>query len=282
MAQKSKRSTPVAVAPALPPSQAAQLLKIQFEKGTALLSRRPIISADEQSWEAVTHDVLIRAFGSESPNVSAVMNVGKYGYFGGGNEQDWAARRAEDMETRLKIVAGLLELLHSSENVARTETGTHASIDMTPEQSNRVFLVHGHDESAIHETARWLERFGLRVTILREEPNSGRTIIEKFIDSSDVAFAVILLTGDDRGGPLNTSYEEQNTRSRQNVILELGFFLGKLGRKRVCALYREGVEIPSDYAGVLFVPIDRGGAWRLTLARELKAAGLDIDMNQAV
>jgi predicted nucleotide-binding protein len=74
----------------------------------------------------------------------------------------------------------------------------------------------------------------------------------------------------------------QKLRARQNVILELGFFLGKLGRKRVCALYQHNVEIPSDYAGVLFVPIDSGGAWRLPLARELKAAGLDIDMNRAV
>lgn len=228
------------------------------------------------------HDVLIRAFGSDSPNVGAVINVGKYGFMGGGNEQDWAARRAEDMQTRLKIVAELIELLRSSENVARTGMATRASIDITPEHSNRVFLVHGHNEGAIHETARWLERFGLRVTILREEPNSGRTIIEKFIDFSDVAFAVILLTGDDRGGPLNAPYEEQKARATQNVILELGLFLGKLGRKRVCALYQQGVEIPSDYAGVLFVPIDPGGAWRLALARELKAAGLDIDMNQAV
>jgi predicted nucleotide-binding protein len=93
---------------------------------------------------------------------------------------------------------------------------------------------------------------------------------------------VILLTGDDRGGMWKASYEEQKPRARQNVILELGFFLGKLGRERVCALYQPGVEIPSDYSGVLFVSLDAGGAWRLALARELKAAGLDIDMNKAV
>lgn len=72
-------------------------------------------------------------------------------------------------------------------------------------------------------------------------------------------------------------FDEQKLRSRQNVILELGFFLGKLGSSRVCALYQEDVEIPSDYDGVLFVPLDGGGAWHIALARELKAAGLDID-----
>jgi predicted nucleotide-binding protein len=77
-------------------------------------------------------------------------------------------------------------------------------------------------------------------------------------------------------------YEAQQPRARQNVILELGYFLGKLGRGRVCVIYVDGVEIPSDYHGVVFVPLDEAGAWRLRLARELKAAGFDIDMNRAV
>jgi predicted nucleotide-binding protein len=179
-------------------------------------------------------------------------------------------------------MAELIELMHSTERLTRTGSATIQTTELGPDRGNRVFLVHGHDEGAIHETARWLERFSLRVTILREEPNAGRTIIEKFIDFSDVVFAVVLLTGDDRGGPFKTPYESQKPRARQNVILELGFFLGKLGRKRVCALYQQDVEIPSDYAGVLFIPIDSGGAWRLALARELKAAGLDIDLNKAV
>jgi predicted nucleotide-binding protein len=66
------------------------------------------------------------------------------------------------------------------------------------------------------------------------------------------------------------------------VILELGYFLGRLGRRRVCALYQDGVEIPSDYSGVLYVRLDEGGAWRLQLAKELKAAGLPVDMNKAL
>jgi predicted nucleotide-binding protein len=64
------------------------------------------------------------------------------------------------------------------------------------------------------------------------------------------------------------------------VIFELGYFVAKLGRKKVCALYEEGVEIPSDYKGVIFVPLDVGGAWRLTLAQEMRKAGLEVDMNK--
>jgi predicted nucleotide-binding protein len=239
----------------------------------------------DQAWETVTRDVLIRAFGPASPNVNSVMDVGKYAFaFGGGNEQEWEQQRAKDMETRLEIIDGLIELLHSNSVLEKTGTLATPSVDTepSPQLANRVFLVHGRHEAATHETARFLEGFDLQVTILREQPNSGRTIIEKFIDFSDVGFAVVLLTGDDRGGVFNAPYQELRPRARQNVILELGFFLGKLGRKRVCALYQEGVEIPSDYSGVLFIQLDSGGACRLALARELKAAGLDIDMNKAV
>jgi predicted nucleotide-binding protein len=147
---------------------------------------------------------------------------------------------------------------------------------------DQVFLVHGHNEAITQEVARFLERLAVKVTILREQPNSGRTIIEKFMDYSNVAFAVVLLTGDDRGGKSTDQYKEQKPRARQNVIFELGFFIGKLGRNRVCALFQEAVDIPSDYAGVLFVPIDAGGAWRLSLTREMKEAGLTIDLNKAV
>ena len=212
------------------------------------------------------------------------MGVGRYDFaFGAGDETEWENARAKNMQTRLEILDSLVELLESQANLAETGSVKRpTSVANTDRVGNTVFLVHGHDEAIIHETARLLERFGLDLIILREQPNSGRTIIEKFVDYSDVGFAVVLLTGDDRGGVKSLASGEHKLRARQNVILELGFFLGKLGRSRVCALYEEGVEIPSDYGGVLFLPLDRAGAWRLALARELKAAGLDIDMNKAV
>lgn len=154
--------------------------------------------------------------------------------------------------------------------------------DKPDQLSKAVFLVHGHDESVLHQTARMLEKLDITVIILRELPNAGRTIIEKFVDYSNVRFAVVLLTGDDRGGEKTLEFDRQKQRPRQNVILELGYFLGKLGRRHVCALYQKGVEIPSDYDGVLFVQLNPGGAWRFELARELKAGGIDIDMNKVI
>ena len=148
--------------------------------------------------------------------------------------------------------------------------------------SNRVFIVHGHNDTLKESVARFLGQLKLDPIILHEQPNKGRTIIEKFIDYSDVGFAIVLLTADDRGGKASDSPEGYSLRARQNVILELGFFLGRIGRERVCALYEEGVEIPSDYEGVLFIPFDKSGAWRLLLGRELRAAGIDVDLNNII
>jgi predicted nucleotide-binding protein len=145
-----------------------------------------------------------------------------------------------------------------------------------------VFLVHGHDEAAREKVARYLERLELEPIILHEQPNKGRTIIEKFTDYSDVAYAVVLLTADDIGGPKGTNTKQLAVRARPNVLFELGYFIGALGRDRVCALHETGVEILSDYSGVLYVTLDATNAWRLHLAKEMKAAGLPIDMNNAI
>ena len=146
-------------------------------------------------------------------------------------------------------------------------------------EMSQVFLVHGHDYGRKEEVARFLEKLNLETIILHEKPNAGRTIIEKFSDYSNVQFAVVLLTADDEGKSLKESGPAL-PRARQNVILELGYFLGKLGRSNVCVLFESGVEIPSDYSGVLFVEFDQLGKWRMELGRELKAAGIGIDTNK--
>jgi predicted nucleotide-binding protein len=133
--------------------------------------------------------------------------------------------------------------------------------------------------------ARFLERLGTEVVILHEQPNGGRTIIEKFEDYSDVRYAVVLLTPDDVGASQN-DLDDLLPRARQNVIFELGFFIGALGRERVCALHKgdlQGeIEIPSDFSGVIWIRMDSEGAWQFKLAREIKAAGFLIDLNRLV
>jgi predicted nucleotide-binding protein len=141
-----------------------------------------------------------------------------------------------------------------------------------------VFVVHGRDNEAKHEVARLLERLKLKPIVLHEQPSRGKTIIEKIEHYSGVAFAVVILSPDDVGA-LATEQAKLNPRARQNVILELGYMVAKLGRDRVCALVKQGVEIPSDFDGVVYVSMDWNGAWKFEVGKELKAAGITVDLN---
>jgi len=142
--------------------------------------------------------------------------------------------------------------------------------------SNKVFIVHGHDEAALQGLARFIERLRLQAVVLREMPDQGQTIIEKFENESEVAFAVVLLTPDDVGGKAESA-PNSNARARQNVIFELGYFRGKLGRGRVMLLKKGNPEIPSDLFGVLYTEMDASEAWQIKLVKEMKAAGLTPD-----
>lgn len=144
-----------------------------------------------------------------------------------------------------------------------------------------VFVIHGRDNEAKEAVARFLEKLNLDPVILHEQANEGRAIIEKFEEHAQAAFAVVLLTPDDAGA-LENEKDKLRPRARQNVIFEFGYFIGRLGRKRVCALTRGDLEMPSDYDGVLYVPLDADGAWRMRLVKELRAAGLNVDANLAL
>jgi predicted nucleotide-binding protein len=240
-----------------------------------------MLSGDEYSaWEMLTRNFLEKAFGVHSPNVSTITNVGKFGSFPmNADEHWWSEHRQQSMATQLARLNGLVELLKTEAQLQ--DTGISSAGQTVRANGHQIFLVHGHDDGALHETARFLSGLDQSVLILREQPNRGRTIVEKFEEYSDVGFAVVLLTPDDVGCEATTP-DQQRPRARQNLIFELGYFIGRLGRNRVCALYRRGVEIPSDYAGVLYVEMDERGGWKLELAKELKAAGFPVDMNKAL
>lgn len=150
------------------------------------------------------------------------------------------------------------------------------ALAMPASHNNKIFIVHGHDGEARETVARYLEKIGFDPIILHEQASRGRTVIEKVEANSDVGFAVVLLTPDDEGCKKG---ETPQPRARQNVLLELGYFIGKLGRDRVCAIRRGQVDIPSDFAGVVWTEMDDAQGWKQQLARELSAAGYNIDWN---
>jgi len=148
--------------------------------------------------------------------------------------------------------------------------------------SKRVFIVHGHDNEAKQETARTLEKAGYEAIILHEQPNLGNTIMEKLERCTDVDYAIVLYTECDLGRAKEASEAEEKYRARQNVVYEHGYLIGKLGREKVFALVKGDVETPGDISGVVYTPMDSAGAWKISLAKDMREAGLEIDMNKWV
>ena len=152
---------------------------------------------------------------------------------------------------------------------------------MDAENQPKVFISHGHDREVITTVAKFVEALGLKPTVLDEQPKKGQTIIDKFEEQADEAgFAIVLLTPDDVGSSKATG--KRKPRARQDVIFELGYLLGGLGGGRVCALYKEGVELPSGIRDVAYVPMDSADDWKLKLSQGMRKAGLPVDMRWAL
>lgn len=188
------------------------------------------------------------------------------------------AKGISDTVVKLRSLQDSLE--EKLEDIALDEESqVHGHESEIAPDNRRVFVVHGHDTELKEATARLLSKLELDPIILHEQPSKGRTIIEKLEAHVDVGFAVVLLTPEDFGYPADKPEAGQG-RARQNVVMELGLFTGVLGRHRVCALHKGDVELPSDIDGVVYVRVDEGKGWRMELAREIKAAGITVDMNK--
>ena len=153
------------------------------------------------------------------------------------------------------------------------QSTVHAQMPISPEDKE-VFVVHGKNKEVLDSVKAFLNGLGLIPIILSEQPGKGRTIIKKFEDHARVKYAVALLTPDDRAFP-NETGDEKELRARQNVIFEMGFFVGLLGRQRVAALLLGEIQIPSDYAGVEYIKLSES-TWKRKLYQELHAAGFDV------
>jgi len=147
-------------------------------------------------------------------------------------------------------------------------------------RSNKIFVVHGQDNEMKTDVTQTLQKLDLEPIILHEKPNSPQTLIEKISDYAHVSFAVVLVSPDDLAYPEEKTPDEAKHRAGQNVIFELGYFLGRLGRQNVIAIYRKkkDFEIPNDYNGVLWIEYKTG--WYFELIKELQACNFDVDANK--
>ncbi|TVT26807.1 nucleotide-binding protein [Salinicoccus cyprini] len=193
------------------------------------------------------------------------------------------SKKIQQWENGKKELIGLLDvILHSFILEGALPQETETTSPSFNQQNTNVFIVHGHDDAMKLTVKDYLVKLGLNPIILHEQLDEGDTIIEKFErEAKNVSYAIILLSPDDVGKAI--SAEVYLPRARQNVILELGFFTGKLGRKRTFNLLKnsqgEELEQPNDFSGVVYHQFDPAGGWKLKLGQSLKAAGFDIDFN---
>ncbi len=187
------------------------------------------------------------------------------------------ANRLKDLDAELNVLEAVRERLP----LLPAPAPAQPSQDEAPSHGRDVFIVHGRHRDSADVVARFVEKLGLDAVILDERANEGRTLLEKLEhNASSVGFAVVLLQADDWArGPGEDNWPSEPNRARQNVILELGFFVGLIGRRRVAALVAPGVEQPSDIHGLAYVAFD--DSWQMRLARELKSAIPDLDLNRA-
>lgn len=236
----------------------------------------PSDASEFKKWRRDVRVSVAYVFGDDSNHVKELKDIRFVPMVIGGATDDSDFREARNgglRETQAVLESMIDEVGEWSED---QEMALHRSRQHMDTQ--RVFLAHGRDEGAKHEVARFVERLQLEPVVLSEMPGTGKTIIEKLEAYADVGYAIVLLTGDDRGA---LKGEGESPRARQNVIFELGFFIGKLGRKRVCTLIKGEPEIPSNYYGVEYIPFETDGRWKMLLFRELKEHGLNVDANRA-
>lgn len=229
--------------------------------------------ADFNLWRQKTDVTLRNTLGDANPLYESFTNIAYSLSVWTSGTPDSAWERAQARGVRQAIA-----ILEAAKLEVELSGGSLQAPDGTSGGGQSVFIVHGHDEARKHEVARFLASCTKNEPIiLHEQPNAGATIIEKFERfAADAAFAVVIGTADDIG--YAASHElDAKPRARQNVILELGFFFGALGRQRVVLLYDQTIERPSDIDGIVRIPFDDAGAWKMLLARELNEAGIAID-----
>ena len=258
---------------------ANQKIQAQIKKGLTVQNRM-IASFDDlhsavrdaQNWSNYNDNLLRKFFGTAVMLGYVRFDIQHFNDFYDPILDDEIAayrRKMEDGIGSLEAICDSLELYDDPSKSLPHDVG------------DEIFIVHGRDDEAKETVARFVEKLGLKATILHEKPSSSLTIIEKIEKySGSAGFAIVLLTPDDIGALKDSPDDERNPRARQNVVFELGYFMGKLGRKRVCPLFKDELERPSDVDGIVYVPMDGSNGWQLKLAREMKQAGLPIDLNK--
>lgn len=188
--------------------------------------------------------------------------------------RDYIQDERDEINKKVAYLESLIERLPLIPSSVETSISPAKQTNLT--SSKKIFIVHGHDITSRAEVELLIKKIGYEPIVLFKQASGGKTIIEKFEEETEsVVFAIILYTACDYGRDKQESKEQP--RARQNVVFEHGYLSAKLGRNRVCALVEPGIEVPGDLAGVVYIQLS--GTWEYMLAKEMKQAGLEIDLN---
>ncbi len=320
--ERPKPSSHPPVLPNVSPQEVVALLELQKNKGEELLKKHLIQSADVRSWNLSTQGILTKAFGSNSGYIDSIIHPGDHKpYPAYEPESSLEKQRRKNLQMALTLLKGCMDHLQNyhpeapdsppsvQKEIQEPGEKTKFAIDLvvvekkkepTPEEKKdsqpevskkekimektsipKVFVITGKDEKKKAAVASFLANLGVEPVIPQEDNGYKTNLVEKLGKNAEVAFAIILLVGDEVGYPKEKP-EESRPRANQKVIFELGFLMGRLPQNLVCALYEEGLDLPAEYQGNVFIPFDGGGIWKLLTARAMKMAHVDIDMNKAV
>lgn len=191
------------------------------------------------------------------------------------------AKLYKNIDEKLHLIDSIVERLELFPLISTVSVeATEPADDATPvSRSRKVFVVHGHDEVAKTNLEVFLLEIGLEPVVLHRQADEGLTVIEKFEKHSEVGYAFILLTPDEIAylkAEANKPEDQRRTefRARPNVIFEFGYFVGKLGRSRVCCLYTGDVSLPSDVHGMIYKKFNSSiDEVAYGIIKDLKASG---------
>ena len=235
-------------------------------------------SVDFKKWHRDTEVAITNAFGESSDHAKKFRAIYFFSFVISEFDSDRLDQQAyvSGLESADALLQSLIDEVEEYWEDAREAPLPNRSESRRP-NTNQVFIIHGRDYGTRNTVTSFLKELGLEPVVLQEQASQGLTVIEKFERWAEVDFAIALLTPDDLGGSQDDNLQP---RARQNAILELGYFMGRYGRDRVCALVKGTPEIPSDYSGVVYIAFNETESWKMGLLKELKSAGFDIDANR--
>lgn len=270
------------------PDEAESKLTERIEKGKEILELSPRSHEEFKEtqrkyykWDDFNVELLKRQFTTDELSEEYSAFVGSFAVSMDGPSLGEEIRDLkDDVENKIHRIESIIERLELIPVSAALSSSPATESNKQKIDRSKVFIVHGHDNEAKLEVARFVTKIGFEPIIIHEQVSASKTIIEKIEAYSDVGFGVVIYTPCDVGAKSDDA-ENLNGRARQNVVFEHGFLIGKLGRPNVCPLVKGNVETPNDISGVVYTSMDNAN-WQLELAKELREAGYTVDMNKVI